>query len=221
MLEELVGLVVKLALVEEVPESDALEDAERLGDGVEAAAVAEDGQVAHAPVQPDAVGALLAWHAIGSVHPEIVECPGCGAVYDADDEYLEIPTCPACATPNTWEARQGPTFRRLVAEIDGCASLAELAALGKRVYTLALSHDQAGVAWSHYRLRKSAFEAAVALGAPALALVAEVEQAPARVLPRLGARLYRLQHGRGAAITPVEWRRVWQAYHARKAALAA
>ncbi|MGH7353625.1 MAG: hypothetical protein ACRELS_03495, partial [Candidatus Rokuibacteriota bacterium] len=51
---------------------------------------------------------------------------------------------------------------------------------------------------------------------------AEIEQAPARARPRLGARLYRLQHGRGsAAITAVEWQRVWQVYRERKAALAA
>ena len=218
VLEELVHLVVQLALVEQVPASDALEDADRLGDGAEA--VSEDGYVAQVPGQSD--GALLAWHAVGSVHLETVECPGCGAVYDADDECLEIPTCPACATPNTWEARQGAAFRALVADIDGCASLAVLAALGKRLYALALSHDQAGVAWSHYRLRKSALEAAVALGASARALVVEVEQAQARALPRLGARLYRLQHGRDtAAITAVEWRRVWAAYRARKSALAA
>src|SRR5207245_1489696 len=36
-------------------------------------------------------------------------------------------------------------------------------------------------------------EAAVALGTPARARVAEIERAPA--LPRLGAPLYRLQHG--------------------------
>ena len=148
--------------------------------------------------------------------------PRAGRSWPADDECLEIPTCPACATPNTWEARQGAGFRALVAEIDGCASLAELAALGKRLYALALSHDPAGVAWSHYRLRKAALEAAVALGAPARALIAELEKAPARVLPRLGARLYRLQHSSAAAaISVAEWRRVWQAYHARKAARAA
>ena len=71
-------------------------------------------------------------------------------------------------------------------------------------------------------LEPLALEAAVALGAPARALVAEIEQALARALPRLGARLYRLQHG-GAAVpvTAVEWRRIWHAYHARKATLAA
>jgi hypothetical protein len=219
VLEEMVRLVVQLALVEEVPSSDALDDAERLGDGVDL--VSGNGDVARGAVQSDG-DAPLAWHALGAVRCERVVCPACGLAYEADDECLEIPTCPACATPNTWEARQGAGFRALVAEIDGCASLVELATFGKRLYALVLSHDQAGVAWSHYRLRKAALEAAVTLGAPARVLVAEVEAAPARVLPRLGARLYRLQHGGGeTAVTAMEWRRVWQAYQARKAALAA
>jgi hypothetical protein len=137
------------------------------------------------------------------------------------DESAEIPECPECCTPNTWEARQGAGFRALVAEIDRCAALAELAGLGKRLYALALSHDQAGVAWSHYRLRKAALEAAITLGAAARALVGEIERAPARALPRLGAQLYQLRQGRGAAISAVEWRRIWQAYQARKASVAA
>jgi hypothetical protein len=87
---------------------------------------------------------------------------------------------------------------------------------------LALPHDQAGVAWSHYQLPKEALEAAVVLGAAACAFIAEVEQAPARALSALGTRLYRWQRSTaGAAVTTVEWRRVWQAYHARKLALAA
>jgi hypothetical protein len=177
---------------------------------------------ASAAVQSNIDSAILAWHALGTMHVETIECPRCGAVYEADDEYLEIAICPACATPNIWEARQGSAFRRLVTGIDGCASLFELPGLGKRLYALALSHDQAGVAWSHYGLRRAALEAAVALGAAARALVVEVERAPASALLRLGARLYRLQHGRGAAVvTAAEWRRIWQAYRARKAALAA
>ena len=149
-----------------------------------------DGQAARLPADFGAAeGAQPAWHALGAVHSPVVECPVCNATYEADDDAAALPVCPACGVADTWEARQGPTFRQLVAEISGCASLAELAALGKRLYALGLSHDQAGVAWSHYRLRKLALDAAVALGAPALALVAEVEQAPARVLPRLGARL--------------------------------
>jgi hypothetical protein len=81
--------------------------------------------------------------------------------------------------------------------------------LGKRLYALALPHDQAGVAWTHYHLRKAALEAAVTLGAAPHALVARIAAAPVRALPRLGAELYRIQRA-GAAITPAEWQRVWR-----------
>jgi len=44
----------------------------------------------------------------------------------------------------------------------------------------------------------------------------------APALGALGAWLYRLQHSdTGAVVSAAEWRRVWQAYHARKVALAA
>jgi len=50
-----------------------------------------------------------------------------------------------------------------VGAIDACPSLAELGALGKRLYTLALTHEQASVAWSHFQLREIALEQAVTL----------------------------------------------------------
>jgi hypothetical protein len=216
VIEDLAHLVAQLALAEGCQETDPLTDAERLGEWAEDG-VTSDGHVTRVG-QPgfDGEHAALAWHALGSVQPAVVECPSCRAAYVADDERLEIPTCPTCATPDTWEARRGPAFRQLVAEIDGCASLAELGVVGKRLYGMALAHDEAGVAWTHYGLRKAALEAAVTLGAPARALVREIEQAPAGTLGALGARLYRLQHGGAVAIAAVEWRRVWQAYHARR-----
>ena len=78
----------------------------------------------------------------------------------------------------------------------------------------------AGVAWSHFLLHKAALEAAVALGV-ARGLLARVERAPGRELARLGVRLYRLQRAGAAAITASEWRRIWQAYHARRRLCAA
>jgi hypothetical protein len=120
-----------------------------------------------------------------------------------------------CGARDEWEARQGARFAALTAEIDGCPSLTDLAVLGKRLYALALPHDQAGVAWTHYHLRRAALEAAVTLSADARALIARIEAAPARALPRLGAELYRTQRA-SAAITPAEWRRVWRAYRARR-----
>ena len=218
VIEDLVHLVAQVAIAEAVPDSDAFDEAERLGDHAEA--VDGDGVVAQLPEQSDVERAWLAWHALGSVQPERVECPACRAVYEVDDEATASPVCPACGVADTWEARQGAGFRELIAEINGCASLAELGGVGKRLYALALEHDQAGVAWSHYQFRKAALEAAVELGAPARALVARVERASDRELPRLGARLYRLQRA-AVAITVGEWRRIWQVYHARRRLCAA
>jgi hypothetical protein len=113
---------------------------------------------------------------------------------EADDGSPDLPACPAFGTRDTWEARQGGRYRDIVAAIDGCPSLEALAALCKRLYALALTRDQAGVAWSHFHLRKQALEARVALGRPARALLAAVEHASPRALGRVGARLYHVQH---------------------------
>jgi len=201
VIEDLVHLIARLALVEQVPESDALERADALGEGIER--VDDTGRLTQ-PVgrlSEDAAPSTMQWHALGTVHPERGTCPACGAVYEADDDAAELPVCSGCGTRDTWEAGQGGRFRGLVGAIDACLSLDELAALGKRLYALALTHDQAGVAWSHYRLRKAALEAAVTLGAVARALVARIAAAPDRALPRLGAELYRTQQA-AAAITP-------------------
>ncbi len=219
IVEELVHLIARLALVEQVEDADALEDAERLGDKAEA--VTTDGRVADRPAEPDADGAFLGWHPLGSIYPEAIACGACGARYEADDEAAELPACPECGAPDTWESRQGASFRGLVAEIDGCPSLVELARLGKRLYALALPHDQTGVAWSRYRLRLAALEAALALGAEARSLIAEIERVSERELPRIGARLYRLQRAGTATIAAPEWRRLWQGYGARRRSRAA
>jgi len=97
----------------------------------------------------------------------------------------------------------------------------ELGALGKRLYALGLSHDQVGVAWSHYHLRKQALEAALPLGQPARTLLGEVEQASRRFLPRLGACLYRVQRIPTIPVSAGEWGRIWSAYRARREAVSA
>jgi hypothetical protein len=144
----------------------------------------------------------------------------CRAVSEAEEDSGELPTCPGCGRRDTWEARQGGRFRGIVGAIDACPSLDELAALGKRFYALQLTHDQAGVAWSHYHLRRAALELRVVLGKSARALIAAVEEASPSTLGRVGARLYRTQHVGARAVTTPEWRRIWQAYQARRAALA-
>ncbi len=220
IVEDLVYLVARLALVEQAPDADALDHAQALGDDVDR--VDEAGRVAQLAVQSDGEGATahVQWHALGTVQPERVTCPSCCAAYEADEDVADLPTCPACGTRNTWEARQGGRFRGIVGAIDACPSLEELAALGKRLYALALTPDQAGVAWSHYHVGKQALAARVVLGRPARALLAAVEHASPGALGRVGARLYRMQHTAARAVTAPEWRRIWQAYQARRAALA-
>ncbi len=106
----------------------------------------------------------------------------------------------------------------MIAEIDAGASLCELAVLGKRLYALRLSHDQAGVAWSHYQIRKAKLEAGLTLGHLASAVLHDVEQADVRGFPRFGAWLYHRQRAKGSTLSAPEWRRIWQAYQARKVA---
>src|SRR5262249_55056156 len=109
---DLVHLVACLAACAECPETEALEHAERLGGSADL--LSDEGTTAQLPVQSDAAGtATLGWHALGAVRPETVACPGCGAWYAVDDDAVDVPACPECGTPNNWEARQGPAFRRL------------------------------------------------------------------------------------------------------------
>jgi hypothetical protein len=214
IIEDLVHLVARLALAEEVAPTDALEQAEALGQAAET--IATDGRVTELPAEGDADSAYLGWHALGSIATEMIACARCGKRYTADEDSAEIPACPGCGTPDTWEARQGGAFRALLEEIDACPCLAELAPAGKRLYALALPHEQAGVAWTHYQLRRAALEAAVVIGTEARRLLADVARAKERELPRVGARLYRIQHTGSAVVTAPEWRRIWHAYSARR-----
>ena len=142
---------------------------------------------------------------------------------EADRRRGDLPTCPECGTRDTWEARQGGRFRGIVGAIDACPSLEELAALGKRLYALALTHDQAGVAWSHYHLRKTALEAgrdapAAGARAPGRSRGARQPRDPCR---SSGAQLYRLQHAGAVSVSAAEWRRIWAVYRGRRGAVGA
>src|SRR5439155_7566588 len=94
VIADLTHLVAQLALAEQV-ETDALEDAERLGDTADA--VTTDGRVADKLAEPDVDGASLGWHALGSIYPDIVRCGACNARCEAEDEAAAIPACPECS----------------------------------------------------------------------------------------------------------------------------
>ena len=123
------------------------------------------------------------------------------------------------STPDTWESHQPAAFRALLGAIDACRSRAALADLGRRLYAARLPRAQAGVAWTRYRIRQAALDAAAPLSRAARELLATIERADAWALPRVGAALYRRQHAAGApGLTPAEWRRIWAAYRSRRPA---
>jgi hypothetical protein len=219
VIDELVYWVTRLEAPEAVPDTDALDHAEPLGDTVDD--VSEAGDVPRLAPDADGEPTTLASRVLGSLAPEWVRCPECRRRYPADDDTAELPRCPGCGTADTWEARQPAADQTLLAAIDGCPSGAALATLGRRLYAARLPRAQAGVAWTHYRLRAAALERAVPLGLVAGTLLARISRTPAARLPWLGAVLYRQQRaGVGVPGAPgaAEWRRLWAAYRARRPA---
>jgi hypothetical protein len=228
VLTELLAWAARLGALAPGPDGDALDHAQPFGDDVER--VTDTGELAAAPSDaPDDEAATfepatLAWRVLGTIDAPRVRCSRCGADYLADDESAELPACPRCGTPDTWEARQPPAFRALLAAIEACRTRPALADLGRRLYAAPLPRAQAGVAWTRYRIRQAALDQAVSLGSAARQLLTAIEGADAQALPRLGASLYRRQHapaGSADPITPAEWRRLWHAYRARRPAQSA
>jgi hypothetical protein len=80
IIEDLVHLVAGVALVEQVPDTDALQDVQSLGDAVDS--LHDDGHIARSAVQSDGEdggGAMLdvQWHALGTVHTETYDLLQC------------------------------------------------------------------------------------------------------------------------------------------------
>ncbi|MCZ7625106.1 MAG: hypothetical protein M5R38_04080 [Candidatus Methylomirabilis sp.] len=136
----------------------------------------------------------LAYHVVGSLGPELEE-------------------------PD-WIARQSQPFQELLTRIESCPSLPELAELGKQLYAMSLTHEQAGVAWTWYRLRKEHLQRTLRLSPPAHQLMQQLQRVSHRGVSRFGAYLYRRQHNGLASLPSHEWAAIWQAYSTRKAALA-
>jgi hypothetical protein len=192
VLTELLAWAARLGALASGPDGDALDYAEPLGDDVER--VTETRELAAEPsgtADPDAAltpePATLAWRVLGTIDPPRVRCPRCGTRYVADDDAPELPACPRCGTPDTWEARQPAAFRAWLHAIDACPTRVALADLGRRLYAAHLPRAQAGVAWTRYRIRQAALDAAAPLSCVARELLAEIEDAESWALPRLGA----------------------------------
>ncbi len=153
-----------------------------------------DGDDAYREGIPD----LYAYHIIG---------------YDELAEAMEL----------TWEERQSRSYRSLLTKVHGMNDLDALRELGKKVYALGLSRDQAGVFWYEYRKSEQRImtEIGKSLSLPARQLLHQVQNANGN-LAALGARLFKIQRGVIKMADPPrkhEWIIIWAAYHDRQAAL--
>jgi len=141
---------------------------------------------------------LYAYHAIG---------------YDELTEAMEL----------TWEKRQSRSYKSLLGKVRGMNDLDALRELGKKVYALGLSRDQAGVFWYEYRKTEQRIMAEIgkSLSVSARRLLEQVRNANGN-LAALGARLFKIQRGVIKMADPPrkhEWIIIWAAYHGQQAAL--
>jgi|LSQX01.2.fsa_nt_gb hypothetical protein len=141
---------------------------------------------------------LYAYHAIG---------------YDELAEAMEL----------TWEERQSRSYRSLLTKVRGMNDLDVLRDLGKKVYALGLSRDQAGVFWYEYRKteRQIMTEIGKSLSVSARQLLHQARNANGN-LAALGVRLFKIQRGvikMADSPRKHEWIIIWAAYHDRQAAL--
>jgi hypothetical protein len=141
---------------------------------------------------------LYAYHAIG---------------YDELAEAMEL----------TWEERQPRSCRSLLGKVRSMNDLDSLRDLGKKVYALDLSRDQAGVFCYEYRKTEQHIMAEIgkSLSVSARRLLQQVWNANGN-LAALGARLFKIQRGTFKMADPPrkhEWIIIWAAYHDRQAAL--
>jgi len=95
--------------------------------------------------------------------------------------------------------------------------------LGKKVYALGLSRDQAGVFWYEYRKAEQRIMAEIgkSLSISARRLLHQVRNANGN-LAALGARLFKIQRDvikMADSPRKHEWIIIWAAYHDRQAAL--
>jgi hypothetical protein len=180
---------------ESLPDDGGDDDHGGIGDGAgDDFDLSGDGDDAYREEIPD----LYAYHVIG---------------YDELAEAMEL----------TWEERQPRSYRSLLGKVRGIADLDALRALGKKVYALGLSRDQAGVFWYEYRKteRQIMAEIGKSLSVSARRLLQQVRNANGN-LAALGARLFKIQRGTVKMADPPrkhEWIVIWAAYHDRQAAL--
>lgn len=118
----------------------------------------------------------------------------------------------------SWEAEQPDGYRTLLERIARAAGQEALAALAREIRSLALTRDQATVAWTAWRIRRAHLEASLPLGSTARGILARIRRAngTGRGLARLGRWLYRAQRAGSPRLAAREWRAIWTAYRGRR-----
>ena len=139
---------------------------------------------------------LYAYHAIG---------------YDELSEAMDL----------TWEERQSRSYKALLRQVRGMNDLDALRDLGKKVYAMNLSREQAGVFWYEYGKSQARImdDIRKRLGATARGMMKQIQNANGN-LAVLGARLYKIQNGAVKIADPPakhEWIIIWEAYHDQQA----
>jgi len=188
-------LAMKLAEVEVSWDHEAAESLRDDADDPEDSFdLAGDADEAYREEIPD----LYAYHVIG--HDELTEA-------------MEL----------TWEERQSRSYKSLLGKVRDMNDLDALRDLGKKVYALGLSRDQAGVFWYEYRKTEQQIMAEIgkSLSVSARWFLHQVRNANGN-LAALGARLFKIQRGAVKMADPPakhEWIVIWAAYHDRQAAM--
>jgi hypothetical protein len=131
--------------------------------------------------------------------------------YDELSEAMEL----------TWEERQSRSYKALLGKVRGVNDLGSLRDLGKKVYAMKLSRDQAGVFWYEYGESQTKImdDIRQRLGATTRKLLMQIQNANGN-LATLGARLYKIQQGEIMMVNPPakhEWIIIWEAYHDQQA----
>ena len=119
-----------------------------------------------------------------------------------------------------WIESQPAWFQDLISSIQEAQSMDVLADLGKRIYALKLSSNQAGVAWTFYKIRKTWLGRKTIVRQVTKTMVERIEKAEPAKLGGIGKILFQLQQGTrtGPKLNKKEWCLVWDAWHTRKAA---
>ncbi len=164
---------------------DPVEEAHELPSEDTEVADSEDGEADGANAVPGAIG----YHVVGDL-------------FETED------------AEESWEAEQPEWYQALVERIARAATEDALAAMALEIRSLPLTRDQAGVAWTAWRIRRGHLESALPLGRTARGILARIGAAngAGRDLAHLGTWLYRAQRIGSPRLALHEWRAIWTAY---------